>query len=484
MKIYLCGHDYKYHVCQTINLFYKRPKLHYVLTQDQAEISSTLSVYDGKITATAFVTNSEYTYRLSVPFCEADYEKLSVRLIKTALYMALRAALHVTLPWGSLTGIRPCKMARTMLEDGRPLQEISDMYRTQFDVTEEKINLAIETAQTEMKCLKNMRSNGISLYIGIPFCPSRCVYCSFYSAALKQDRAPLINYLEALTLEMEAAQRIIRTLGLCIEAVYIGGGTPTVLNEIELAGLLAQISKIFDLTYIREFCVEAGRPDTITWEKLSVLKQFGVGRLSINPQSMHNDTLEMIGRNHSKTDILRAFQLAREAGISTINCDLIAGLPGEDVSKFCSSVKQVLDLSPENVTVHTMSMKRASQLVEENHSLALYHEDEVTQMVSSARQMLQKSGYQPYYLYRQKNMLASQENVGYAKPGTESLYNIYIMEEVQTVIALGAGASTKIVTNNGKPIERIFNVKTAEEYTRRIGEMIERKQQILNYYKD
>lgn len=382
-------------------------------------------------------------------------------------------------PWGILTGIRPVKIACKHIDSGNTPEETIKYFMNEFGASYEKAKIATSVAEIELPISKNMYPNGVSLYIGIPFCPTRCVYCSFVTNSVANSAKYIPGYLECLKREIEYTADILRSNGDVVESVYIGGGTPTTLSANQLDGLLECLYEKFDLSKIREFTVEAGRPDTISKDKLSVIKKYDIDRISINPQSMNEITLKKIGRNHTPDDIRRAIALARECGIKTINMDIIAGLPDETVDMFKYTVEEVEKLCPENTTVHTMSIKRSSRLNESIDEYALTEAKDVSEMVEYALKRITSGGKRPYYLYRQKNMLGNLENVGYALPGTESLYNIYIMEEIQSIISLGCGGVTKTVDRETDRIERIFNVKEPKDYIERIDEMLHRKDVLI-----
>lgn len=383
-------------------------------------------------------------------------------------------------PWGILTGIRPVKIACKLMREGMSPSETVDYFVHEFGASHEKAALAVSVAEIEMPIIDNMYENGISIYIGIPFCPTRCLYCSFVSNSVARSAKLIPEYIECLKREIEYTADIIKKNGNVVESVYIGGGTPTTLSADMLSELFESIYEKFDLSKNKEFTVEAGRPDTITKDKLMAIKKYNIDRISINPQSMNEQTLKIIGRNHTPDDIRRAMYLARECGIKTINMDIIAGLPGETVDMFKYTVEEVEKLKPENTTVHTMSIKRSSKLNETITDYTLTEGNAVSDMVDYALKTVTASGKHPYYLYRQKNMLGNLENVGYAMPGTESLYNIYIMEEMQTIISLGCGGVTKTVDRTTDRIERIFNVKEPKDYIERLDEMLHRKDVLIN----
>lgn len=383
-------------------------------------------------------------------------------------------------PWGILTGIRPVKIASKLIKSGKSPAETSEYFVNEFGTTREKAELAVKVAMIESPIIDAMYPQGISIYIGIPFCPTRCLYCSFVSNSVVRSSKLIPEYLKCLKKEITYTANIIKQNKNIIESVYIGGGTPTTLSAEELDFLFDSVFSEFNLSKVKEFTVEAGRPDTITSEKLKTIKKYGIDRISINPQSMNKETLKVIGRNHTPDEIRKAVYMARDCGIDCINMDIIAGLPRETVDMFKYTVEEVEKLNPENTTVHTMSIKRSSKLNETLTDYDLTKGDNVSQMVDFAMNEVSSGGKNPYYLYRQKNMLGNLENVGYAKPGTESLYNIYIMEEVQSIISIGCGGVTKTVDRETDRIERIFNVKEPKDYIERIDEMLHRKDVLLN----
>lgn len=378
-------------------------------------------------------------------------------------------------PWGILTGIRPAKIATKLLDEGMSDDEVISYFINECGTTYEKASLALEAARALRPIRDDMYQDGVSIYIGIPFCPSRCLYCSFVTNGTKQAAALMPEYIEALKKEIKYTADIISHNGTPVETVYIGGGTPTTLTPQLLEEMIDCLYDSCDLSKMKEFTVEAGRPDTITEEKLKVLKKYNVDRISINPQSMNDSTLKIIGRAHSADDIREAMKMARHCGFDNINMDVIAGLPGEDMEMFKYTLSEVEKLESEDTTVHTMSIKRSSRLNEYLDEYDLAKGELVAEMVSYARKYLAEGGKFPYYMYRQKNQLGNLENVGYSKPGFESLYNLYIMEEIQTIISLGCGGVTKTVDLETNRIERIFNVKEAKDYIERLDEMLHRK---------
>lgn len=385
-----------------------------------------------------------------------------------------------TIPWGTLVGIRPVKRVVSMLNSGMSEAEVEKVLKDEFEVSDKKNKLAMSIAKTEIEVISTLPENAICLYIHIPFCPSRCAYCSFASLPVSEMQHFIEPYFYALFDELDTIKKIVEDMNFSVVSVYIGGGTPTSILSIELDNLLNKLEKTFDLSKCREFTIEAGRPDTITKSKLEVMKKHNINRISINPQSMNQKTLSVIGRKHSVEQIYEAYNLAKEMGIKIINMDIIAGLPQETLSEFSNTVDKVLELCPENITVHTMSIKRASRINQTGDFGTLPHNELVDEMVDYAHEKLSENGYKPYYLYRQKNILGDLENTGFFKENTQGLYNICMMEEVKTVISAGVGAVTKLV-KPGK-IERIFNVKDVREYLNRAEEMRERKKYIYEFF--
>ena len=420
-----------------------------------------------------------------VPEKDGRSKKELHEAFKCTLYTKLSAQLNKTLPWGYLTGVRPSKIAYTLLKKGADREQILEEFTKKHLVSEKKAQLALQVAQTEKSILEKMDyKNGYSLYIGIPFCPTTCLYCSFTSYSLAAYQSKVQPYLEALLKEMKYVSEAMR--GRRLDTVYFGGGTPTTLSAGQLDMLLTELERQFDLSACRELTVEAGRPDSITYEKLCVLKAHHVDRISINPQTMNQQTLDLIGRRHTVEQIEEAFALAGKAGLDNINMDMILGLPGENKEMVQHTLEKIKALAPESLTVHSLAIKRAAALNiwrEKYLDLQMDNSDEI---VSMAADYAHQMGHQPYYMYRQKNMAGNFENVGYSKPGLECIYNILIMEEKQTIIAMGAGASTKIVfqneTEGGQAgrIERIENVKDVTNYIQRIDEMIERKRKFFS----
>ena len=400
---------------------------------------------------------------------------------KKRLYQSLQKRTGKVLPWGCLTGVRPSKIAYKMLEEQKSEQDIMDEFVVRHDVLKKKAKLALQVALTEQQILNKIDyKHGYSLYIGIPFCPTTCLYCSFTSYSITAFQPKVESYLDALIKEMGYVAKTM--LHKRLDTVYVGGGTPTSLNPEQLDRLLTELEHDFDMEHVKEFTVEAGRPDSITLEKLDVLKRHKVQRISINPQTMNDQTLAVIGRRHSVAQVVEAFDMARKAGFDNINMDIILGLPGEGKEEVEQTLQSIYKLHPESLTVHSLAIKRAAALNIWRDKYADFKMDNSEELVSMAADYAAKMGQKPYYMYRQKNMAGNLENVGYAIPTYECIYNILIMEEKQTIIAVGAGASSKAVLEQESRIERVENVKDVGSYINRINEMIIRKEQFIKKY--
>lgn len=418
-------------------------------------------------------TEDERTFQL-------DYSnRLAAKTaIKRELYNMLSKRTGKELPWGTLTGIRPTKIALTRLYEGWTEDEIRKYMADTYLTSREKIDLGVEIAEREKNLLSRVDyENGYSLYVGIPFCPTTCLYCSFTSFPIGAWRGKMHLYLEALFKELEYVAHQMK--GKTLDTIYFGGGTPTALEAEELDAILTKIEETFDLSAVKEFTVEAGRPDSITEEKLRTLRAHGITRISINPQTMKQATLDLIGRRHTVEKVKEQFRLARELGFDNINMDLIIGLPEEDINDVRDTMEQIRELAPDSVTVHSLAIKRAARLNIFRERYAGLKIENTQEMIDLTASCARSMGLVPYYLYRQKNMAGNFENVGYAAPDKECIYNILIMEERQTIVACGAGTTTKVVFPKENRLERVENVKDVEQYISRIDEMIERKQKML-----
>ena len=390
---------------------------------------------------------------------------------KRRAYAFFRKITGKDLDWGILTGVRPGKLYNELKARGEDPEQI---LKEKYYVSDEKIALLRRVSESQQTVKRSPDPKAIGLYVGIPFCPTRCQYCSFTSNPYQRDASDA--YLAALLREMEAVRKLMDGHGQTAESIYVGGGTPTSLEEDQLRLFLNRVRDLFVTDSTVEFTVEGGRPETITAEKLTVIQEAGAGRISINPQSMKQRTLDLIGRKHSPQQIREAFALAQQAGIGIVNADLITGLPEETPEDFRDSLSEVIALGPENVTVHTLAVKKASRMIEEDPRIALRQAENVRQMLQDADRMLTEAGFEPYYMYRQKHMAGNFENVGWCRPGTASLYNIRIMEEDQTIVAMGAGAISKVYFPAENRLERVPNVSNYQIYIERIDEMIARKE--------
>ncbi len=405
---------------------------------------------------------------------EADNDK---NKFKREIYNYLSMLTGDKPKWGILTGIRPVKLAGELYEKMQNRDAVKQYLNDEYLMSDEKAELILDMYEYQQEKLGKPPVNSAGVYIGIPFCPTRCLYCSFTSNPYSEERSE--SYLEALFKEIAFVGDGMKKDGITAESIYIGGGTPTSLNAEQLDRLLTHIENHFDFSNIREYTVEAGRPDTITGDKLKVLLEHGVERISVNPQTMHDKTLETIGRAHTVRETRDAFKLANEYNIPVVNADLIAGLPDESAEDFISTLNEVMEFGPSNITLHTLAVKRSSRLKELDDNFHRKHPQITEEMLTKAKSILADAGYKPYYLYRQKNIAGSTENIGYCKDDTLSLYNVRIMEEAQSIIALGAGGITKVYYPEENRLERVPNVSNYEIYIERIDEMLERKQKNL-----
>ena len=465
MKLELIGHDEKYAVEQSLlTLFPEERPVYGRVTDEDARWARLTMMEDCtavRVTTELGVDGESIERSYSFPLAGSDYEREGQRrhAIGMSFFRAAKDLLHLSPAWGSLTGVRPSKVAaHSLKQDGE--KAAYDALTKLYDVTPARARLAIEAAATGLRVQSELKPNDISLYVGIPFCPTRCAYCSFVSQSVEKSFALVEPYLDALCDEIESAGRMVRAQGLNIKSFYMGGGTPTTLTAPQMDRLLTALEKNFDFSSLAELTIEAGRPDTITREKLEVLRAHNTTRVSINPQTMSDLVLDTIGRRHSADDIRRAMEEVRAVGFPHVNMDLIAGLPEDTVETFRQSLDEVLAMGADNITVHTLSLKKGSRLTLEGSRIP--EAAEVAQMLDYANDKLRENGFAPYYLYRQKYMSGSFENVGWTKEGGEGLYNIYIMEELHSILSLGAGGSTKMV--GGGNICRAFNAKYPKEY--------------------
>lgn len=470
MNYVLKGHSYADDVVSVIMMFYPNDK--YVQTENAAEGITVVSILNGSLAKGELYIDGEM---MAQAYAEAENnsQRELKRVIGLSIAKAVNSVVKIPLPWGILTGVRPAKLVSEAWSEGQSTDEIRRAFKDKYLVSDEKLNLMIKVAEEEKKIVESGLGKA-GLYIGIPFCPTRCLYCSFTSYPLKQYSSKVDSYIDALIKEMDFSRRYLE--GVELESIYIGGGTPTSLNEKQLDKLLTYVEKFFKIPL--EFTVEAGRPDTVTEEKLRILKEHNVSRISINPQTLNEETLKLIGREHSVEMFLKAFEMARKTGHKHINTDIILGLPNEGEKEVVNTMEGLMKLAPESITVHTLAVKRASRLKETLDRYTMTDSEKMDKLIGISREYTEKMGMLPYYMYRQKNMVGNFENVGYCKPGCQCIYNVAIMEEKQSILALGAGGSTKIVDRNTNHIERIFNVKSVDDYINRIDEMLDRKKSI------
>ena len=454
-----------------------------VFTDGVPEVSVDLTdLGDGGFTATVSMKLNDKVCTASSSVLITDEIHIADRqslAVGKAMFAAGKALLGHVPPWGILTGVRPAKIAGKVLRMAGGVLKTKRILRDEYFLNAQKAALAVTVAGSEAKILKKMQDNTCSLYISIPFCPSRCAYCSFVSYTTPRLLSMIDDYLDALLKELSGTVDVINKLGMTVSTVYIGGGTPTTLGRDQLRKLLGHLSTLIKVDELEEFTLEAGRPDTITEEKLAIAKEYGVTRISVNPQTLNDEILKEIGRKHTTEDFYRAYALAKESGIRDINVDLIAGLPGDDFRNFSETIDKVIDLAPTNITVHTFCVKKASDLLKNNSSVYSLTGGDATKSVFYSQLKTKFASYKPYYMYRQKNTVGNLENVGFSIEGHEGLYNVYMMEETQTIFAVGAGAVTKLVDfdrEKGEPksIERIFNLKYPYEYLKAAENMDEK----------
>ena len=487
MRLYFSGHDCRYAAEQSLLMLFPGEKPEYPEGSPSGERCELRVSRGAKYTVcTALLVRSGAAFRGRAqaenpdPADEYALRGCENRLVKLAFY---RAALASGLPkpeWGSLSGVRPAKLMDAYLREGLSPRAAKGRFMREYFVSGSRAQLCLDAALAAQEAARSLDERDVCLYVGIPFCPTRCAYCSFVSQSVEKSMKLMEPFLDALLLDIRATAAETRRAGLRPVALYMGGGTPTTLSAAQLDRLCAALEREFDLSALREYTVEAGRPDTITAEKLRVLRAHGVGRVSVNPQTMSDSVLEAIGRRHTAQDIVDALALVRECGGFEVNMDLIAGLPTDTAGGFSRTLDAVLSLAPENVTVHTLSLKRGSGLTLAGRPLP--EAGEVRAMLDEAMERLAGSGYAPYYLYRQKNRAGGFENVGWTKPGSENLYNICIMEELCSILAMGAGGSTKLVADGGKRIKRFIAPKYPQEYINAAPGFAAGKERIGEFY--
>lgn len=477
MNLYVKNHNFHFELENLTRLFFPNEKITVIRDFSEPQPPYIYTEVSDKITISVNIGSFNKSETVVKKLTDDDNELVSAQL----LYKLLCDFTGLTQPWGILTGVRPVKLLRRLAEESSEEQAVKK-FEKDFFVSNEKIALSRETEHNERKILELSKPESFSLYVGIPFCPSRCSYCSFVMASIERAEKLIEPYTKLLCEEIKRTAEIANKLGLRLETVYFGGGTPTTLSAEQLDTVLRTVNKCFDMSTCREFTVEAGRPDTIDSAKLFALKENKVDRISINPQTTNDEVLKTIGRKHTAQQFFDAFELARKCGFDNINTDLIAGLPTDTPESFKNSLDSIVKLNAECITVHTLCMKRASRLTTEGVTLDLQQARDAREMLAYTQNILGQNEYIPYYMYRQSRMVGNLENVGWSKKGFESLYNVYVMDETHTILACGSGGVTKLKRNNPDYLERIFNFKYPYEYIDRFDELIQRKSGIMQFY--
>lgn len=488
MNFYINNHNFKYESEKVARLFLPFEKFIFIYNSPKSSFedyvyTEIIKEQNGNSLIIAEVKLGEIleTKKLEISNSVTNYSGECERNLAVCIFECFVKLTNYYPKWGILTGIRPARLL-SGINEKYGTQNGLEIFKKKMLVSNEKAELCEKCLKSEEKIILKSKPDFFSLYISVPFCPSRCYYCSFVSHSVESAKDLIPDYVEALIKEIEYTAKIAKQCNIKLCSVYIGGGTPTTLSDYQLEQIMKSVNECFDTSYLTEYTVEAGRPDTITEEKLKAIKQNGATRISINPQTMNDEVLKNIGRKHTVSDFVNCFNLARKLGFNNINTDLIAGLQGDTYESFINSVEQIIKLNPESVTVHALCVKRAATL----NKLNMYHDiekgKEVEKMVSTAKQKLESAGIFPYYMYRQGKTVGNLENVGYAKIGYEGVYNIYIMDETHTILACGASATSKLKQPNGKYIERIFNYKYPYEYLKGFNEMLNRKQRVVEFY--
>ncbi len=484
MTVYIIGHKFHFETENLCRMFYPNSDIHleYEMKDVQGDyIITKMNIADGNVVlcVDASIDSKTEKSERAIGYYSDDEAEYNLAL---CLYDCLTKITGYIPAWGLLTGVRPSKLMNRLIEE-KGEENAKTYFTNKLLVSEGKTQLAFDVAQAQKDIFKDNRSDSFSLYVSIPFCPSRCSYCSFVSHSITSSNAKklLEPYIENLAKELVITAEYASKNKLRLESIYFGGGTPGILSAEQSKLLIDTIKNNFDMSFCREFTFESGRADTVTEEKLLTLKNCGVDRISINPQTFDNNVLELIGRKHTAEEAVEAYRLARNIGFDSINMDLIAGLPGDTVEGFINSVDKAISLGSENITVHALALKRSSNLVAKENA-ALSQDMAAAQMIDYANKTLSENGYIPYYMYRQSRCVGNLENVGWCLPGKECLYNVYMMEEIHTVLAVGAGAVTKLKAPNNNHIERIFNYKYPYEYNTGFDTLVERKNRISEFY--
>ena len=478
MILYVLNHPYEYDVENISEIFFPYEKIKVVYgdcdEQDPVTVITEMNGDELIVDAAVYDRHKRLTET-------ADEETDRQNALSVLLYNALSEILGIKYPWGLLYGVRPARRMHA-LTDNFSENEAKRIFREKYLVNEAKTELTASVMHSENKIISLSKNNSFSLYVSIPFCPTRCSYCSFVSHSIENTKKLIEPYVELLIKEIEDTGRYAKELGLRLESVYFGGGTPTTLSAESLTAIFKAIEQNFDLSTNREYTVEAGRPDTVTKEKLLALKAAGVSRISINPQTFNGEVLRLIGRRHSVDETLKAFELARNCGFDNINMDFIAGLPDDDLESFQSSINKGISLGAPSITVHTLSLKSGAYMATRENAFDASPKYLVADMVNFSNRALTENGYHPYYMYRQGKSLGNLENVGWCKEGFDCLYNVFMMDETHTVLAVGAGAVIKLKDYKSGKIQRVYNYKYPYEYIDRFDEILRRKRSIKAFY--
>lgn len=490
--VFLENHSYSYEIYEIVTLYYPGEKIivcdiNEKLPEDCMVIKSSISIEANTVYSNCILQHVKDGEFRQIEFVsgncpvETDIKKSVKHCVKLTVFKLFKSITGIEMPWGILVGIRPSKIVNELKNRNTKSTEIKSILKNKYLLRDDKIQLVTQVSDNSNELINTDKKN-VSIYIGIPFCPTKCIYCSFASYPIHGYLDQVGNYIESLKYEIDKVSRFVRD-NFKIDTVYIGGGTPTSLDDNSFKELIEYISANIDINHVREFTVEAGRPDTINRFKLEVMKDNGVSRVSINPQTMNEDTLKRIGRNHTVKDIYEKYGMAREYGFNNINMDIILGLPREEIMNVRETLDKILQLSPENITVHTMAVKRASKLKEkiiEKENVSLPESSVINGMMDLVHMGMYDGGYKPYYMYRQKMTVGNLENVGYCKDGFECLYNIQMIEEKETIIGIGADAVTKFVFHDQNRIERFANKKDLKEYINTIHENVDKKLSLLS----
>ncbi|MBR6531350.1 MAG: coproporphyrinogen dehydrogenase HemZ [Clostridia bacterium] len=476
MILRVVNHKFHYEMENLCRVFYPYESIRVLHGDEEGEdslcvVTSLDTTDDGYVITVSFNGKERQCTETDYDDCEREMAGL--------LYELLCGTTGYTPQWGILTGVRPSKLMNTLISQMGEEKAV-EYFNNKLLVSPQKTALALSVAKAEEKIMSLSDEKSFSLYVSIPFCPTRCNYCSFVSHSIAQAKKLLPEYVEKLCEEIRQTGRIAASLGLRLESVYWGGGTPTTLSAEQLEKICCEIETCFDLSSCREYTIEAGRADTVTPEKLDVIRRHAVTRISVNPQTFNDDVLRSIGRKHTVSDVIDVYETARRKGFDNINMDLIAGLTDDSFDSFCRSVDKAVELAPENITLHTLALKRSSAIV--TGGIDVESGETANRMLEYASEQFCRHGYIPYYMYRQSRSLGNLENVGWCKPGYECLYNIFMMEECHTILGVGAGAVIKLKEPSGRNIERIFNYKYPYEYISRFDTILERKKQIGEFY--